>query len=259
MKHNSRQKKNLIILLMISAMALISTACGNDAPVSGQVTATEGETNAPETGKVTETETPAESVEQEEAALEDTPLSLGRIQGGIYTNDYAGFACELDSSWEFYTADELQELPGEVTELFEGTELEEALAETDRIMDMKAECVDEMTSMNIAYQKMSMQERLAYSAMDTEEIIDLALTQADMMKEMYAQAGIEVQEMSKKTIQFLGEECPALWTSSITEGINYYTLQIFDYHVGEYAVTTTLASYVEDQTEELAGLFYKHN
>ena len=34
-------------------------------------------------------------------------------------------------------------------------------------------------------------------------------------------------------------------------------LQFFDFDLGGYAVTTTVASYVEDRTADLAGLFYK--
>ena len=41
------------------------------------------------------------------------------------------------------------------------------------------------------------------------------------------------------------------------EGVPYYTLQLFDYRLGQYSVTLTLASFVEDNTESLLDLFYR--
>ena len=46
-------------------------------------------------------------------------------------------------------------------------------------------------------------------------------------------------------------------TASTIENIPYYTLQLFDYHLGQYSVTLTLASYVEDNTTQLLDLFYE--
>ena len=42
----------------------------------------------------------------------------------------------------------------------------------------------------------------------------------------------------------------------MTQGVPYYTLQIMDYTVGQYGVTLTVSSFVEDKTQQLLDLFY---
>lgn len=245
--------RKLAALAIGLAMVLSCTACGGDEDISGQVSQL-GDQDTSTTSQDETSETSEESGAADEEVA-DTPLSLGRMQGGVYTNEYIGMGCELDSSWTFYAAEELQDLSG-IQEMFEGTEVGEAAQGLEQIMDMKAENADELTTINVLYQKMDLQQRLALSALDEEAIIDQTLSQKDMMIESFAQAGIMVEEMSKKTVTFMGEERVVLWTKAKVEEIDYYTLQIFDYHLGEYSATTTFSSFVEDKTEDMLQLFY---
>ena len=48
----------------------------------------------------------------------------------------------------------------------------------------------------------------------------------------------------------------ALHTIAVVQNVPYYTLQFFDFDLGAYSVTLTLASYEEDNTMSLADLFY---
>ena len=61
--------------------------------------------------------------------------------------------------------------------------------------------------------------------------------------------------MEKVSVTFAGKERSALHTTATIQDIPYYTLQFFDFDLGDYAVTTTLASYVEDNTGNLLDLF----
>lgn len=187
---------------------------------------------------------------------EEATFSLGRIQGGVYTNEYAGFACELDSTWEFYSAEELQDLPENIAELMEGTELGEDIDQYVQIMDMQAECVNDLTGINVLYQKMSMQERLAYVSMDEKELMEYMLTQKDILAESYAQTGIIVEEMSTRTVTFAGEERVGLLTKAKVQDIDYYIFQLFNHDLDQYSVTITFSSFMDDKTEELLNLFY---
>ena len=181
------------------------------------------------------------------------------MQGGVYVNEYMGISCTLDSDWEFYTAEELQELPQNVEELFDGTAAEGMMSNLQIISDMVAENAEELTTMNITYQKMSMQERLAFTGMTNSDVVDAMVTsQKDMLIATYAQAGLNVQEMCKKTVTFCGEECDAVYTACDANGVAYYALQLIDYSLGDYAVTLTVTSFVEDKTEELLALFAKY-
>lgn len=228
-------KKFLVILLVI---ALMLTGCGKSQPAE---------------------EVPAGTIEQHETepVLEEKPVSMGRLEGGTYINEYAGFACDLDSSWTFMGAEELQDIPENTRKLFEGSELAEEVDTLSQFTDMLAENVDQMATINVLYQKHSMQERLAYAVLDESEILDSLLEMQDKLIEAYNQAGFEVDAMEKVTVSFLGETRVALRTSMHLEDIPYYTLQLFDYDLGRYSVTLTLASFVEDNTESLMELFYK--
>jgi len=122
---------------------------------------------------------------------------------------------------------------------------------------MQAENVNDLTIINIGYQRLDMAGRIAYAQMTEEEIVEGTLAQKDMIIEAYTQSGIITESMEKKTVQFLGEEHCALYTVASIEGTPYYILQIYAYNTGEWGVTMTFGSYVEDRTESLLDLFYK--
>lgn len=250
MKHG----KYGLILAVLLAAAIALAGCGKDTDVSGKVEPVQNPTQALPSGTVQQS---TEAPETKAPEQEENPLSLGRLEGGVYTNTYAGFGCELDSSWTFYSAEELQEIPSAVKDAVSGSELGDALEGYDQITDMMAECVDDLTSMNVLYQKLSMQERIAYALLSEEELIDTILEQYDAMVEAYAQAGIDVESMEKVNVIFLGEPRVALKTAATVQGVGYYILQLYNFNLGEYSVTTTLSSYVEDNTESLLDLFYK--
>lgn len=205
------------------------------------------------TGTVEATASPAENEEGEE----ERPISLGRIEGGVYTNSYAGFGCELDSDWVFYSAEELQDLPDSVKDALEGTDMGDLMADLTVISDMKAENAEDLTTMNVQYTKMDAQTRLAYLMLSEEDIMDAMLDQSDILTSSYSQVGIEVDTMEKVEVDFLGEKHWALRTTATQYEIPCYILQIMDYTRGSYGVTLTLWSYGEDTTEDLAGLFYQ--
>ena len=113
--------------------------------------------------------------------------------------------------------------------------------------------------MNIMYQKMSTQERLAFAGMDNDDVVEAMVTsQKDTLIATYAQAGINVHEMYKKTVTFCGEECDVVYMACDVNGVGYYGIQVLDYTLGDYAVTLTVTSFVEDKTEELLTLFSKY-
>lgn len=239
--------------VLVLAMAMAFTACGGDdaEKISGGITPAAVDEKNPEETDVTENQ----GVEEESGKT----TSLGRVQGGMYVNEYMGISCNLDEGWEFYTAEELQEMPEDVAAMFEGTDVEEEMSQMNYITDMSAENAEELTNMNIIYEKMDLQTRLAFKSMTNTDIVDGMLThQKDMLISTYAQAGINVQEMSKKTVNFCGEERDVLYMACDVSGVAYYAIQVFDYSLGEYSVTLTVTSFVEDKTEELLTLFSKY-
>ena len=211
-------------------------------------------------GKTTESSV-AGKVEPAEEATEaaETPVSMGRLEGGTYINEYTGYACDLDSNWAFYTAEELQELPENVQEILADTEIGDNMEGIPQFTDMMAENVEKLVTVNVMYTKVGMQERLVYAVMSDEQIIEEVLKQKDSMIEAYAQAGMDVESMEKVTINFLGQERTAMKTVSNVDGVTQYTLQVFDYHLGQYSVTLTATSFVEDNTQWVMDQFYPVN
>lgn len=260
------KKKLCLTLALLLTLSLLLTACGGDADVSGQVTPQPEASATVPSGNVEPTEPPVPETASPEPTVPETAppeptaaeneLSLGRMEGGIYTNSYVGYACNLDSNWTFLSAVELEQIPATVSDLVKGSELGEALGDTPQFTDMMAENINDLTTMNVLYQKLDMPTRLAYMALSEEEIIDASLDQKDMLIAAYEQAGFTVDSIEKVTVTFLGEERTALHSSMVFQGVPYFTLQFFDYHLGEYSVVTTLASYVEDRTASLMELFY---
>lgn len=241
--------KKIISLLLALAMVLSLAACGSSAsePPKGDIKPLEDtqQESAPE--KQEEQTQPAEE--------EDNDFSLGAMQGGIYENAYAGFACKLDENWVYKTAEELQDVTGLTEEMFEGSDLD--LSSYNQILDMMAECSDPLASINIQYTALSTQERIAHAMAGEEGIIDATLQQKDMLISTYAQAGIDVSAMEKVTVNFCGEERYAIHTTASIQGTNYFILQLFCTNIGPYYVTITLGAFVEDTTPQLAELFYK--
>lgn len=244
-------KKRYLVLVMV--LALVLCACGGPAKeeVSGSIQPAATEAAAPE-AEVSGTVQPAET----EPAATERPVSMGRLEGGVYTNSYTGYGCNLDSSWTYYSAEELQDMPEAVKEAMEGSELGDSIDTLNQFTDMMAENVEALTTMNVLYQKLSMEERLGYAMLDEAEVLELLLEEKDMMVAGYAQAGFEVESMETVTVSFLGRERTALKTSCTTQGVPYYTLQLFDFALGQYSVTLTLASFVEDNTAGMLELFY---
>ena len=224
------------VLVFLTILALLLAGCG---------------TSAPESSVAGTVEPTAES-----AAPAETPVTMGRLEGGSYINDYTGYACELDSNWTFYSAEELQELPNNVKELITDTEMADVIGDVPQFTDMMAENVNDMITINALYQKHTLQERLGFAMLTDAELIDGTLEQQDMMVEAYAQAGMDVESMKRITVTFLGQEREALRTVGTVAGAPFYMVQIFDYHLGQYSVTLTVNSYMEDKTQQTLDLFY---
>lgn len=250
-----------IMCLLLATVMLVLAGCGGKEIPGGTILPEESIQDTqptgilePETEPTTEPATEP-ATEATEPAEEESNLSLGRQEGGTYVNEYAGFQCQLDTNWEFYTATELQELPEQISESTKGTELNTYLDGVEQFTDMMAENVNDMLSMNLVYQKLTLEQRLAYSVTTEEEVVDSILSQADLLIEFYEASGITVYGMEKVQVEFMGQTRFAIYSVNEIQGVPYYTLQLFDGRRGEYSLTLTLASYVEDNTLSLLELF----
>ena len=254
-------KKLICLTLALALLVLCVSGCAAGAPESTVLPGQDTQSTKP-TGTVEPATQPATQPTTEpatepvtEPAEEESNLSLGRMEGGTYVNEYMGIQCKLDSSWTFYTAKELQQLPEQLDEATKGTELNEIMADVEVFTDMMAENVTDLVTINVVYQKLTMSERLAYAVTSEEDVVAQLLEEEQVMSEYYSAAGITLHSMEKVKVTFLGDEHFALLSTCSIQDVPYYTLQLFNGTLGEYSVTLTLASYVEDNTQNLLDLF----
>ena len=272
----TKQTATVSALALMLTLFLLLAGCGQDTTdsVSGILAPSENESTSVPSGTLStgtdtvqaEEEITPDAQEGQESAADSydaepddgqtDAVSMGTLSGGTYSNSYTGFGFTLNKNWTIYPADQLQSLPEDLSELLmEGTDFEGI--EVDMFTDVLAENVEDLTTINVLYQKMDMQSRLLFLNMSEEEIIDTMLEETyDSIVSAYANAGIIIESMERTTVSFLGEERAALRTVASQSDVPYYTLQFFDYDLGQYSVTTTLASYVTDNTESLTDLFF---
>ena len=264
MRQKSGFKKALVLATSI-AMLMGCAACGKSSMdiIEEQMAAMESGGDSSEGN-----DTVSNSYEILEEMMKSTPTptlkpvkketAVGKMENGVYTNSYLGLQCTFDSDWVFYSAAELQEITGAAMELLEESSVAEYLEDMEYFMDMKAENVDDLTTVNVTYTKMSKQDRERYAELTEKEIVERTLASIDAVADSYAQAGMTIKSKEARTIYFLGESRTAQYMYSDYMGTPYYTLQIYDYHTGDYATVVTLASYGQDKTMELLNLFTKY-
>lgn len=233
--------KRLISALLALALVLALAGCSGNKEPGGTITPKNEDTQETTTAPAEETT--------------EATVSLGRMEGGVYTNEYAGFGCELDESWSFKTAEELQDLSQLTEDMLRDSTFADSKYST--ITDMMAENYELLASINVNYTRLSVSDRVTFSTISEETLIDTTLLQKDDMIQSYAQSGIQVSSMEKTQVSFLGEQHYAIHTVATIEDTPYYLIQLFCFNLGgQYNVTLTLASFVEDNTAGLLELFY---
>lgn len=248
-------KKLLALILATLMLCSVLAACsaapakddeGNETPTT---TAPAAETE-PEETEPEETEP-----DETEEAKDGNTVAFGTLEGNLYTNEYAGFQLELDDTWTLMTAEQLQELPENVTAMFEDTAIGETMKSYTQFIDMQATNVNDMSSVNVVYQVKDASLTVAGNILSEEQILDATLAQKDVLISSYAQAGIEVESIEKVTMEFLGRERFAMKTSAKVMGVDYCMVQLFDYSIGDYGVVITIAAFGEEALASVIALF----
>lgn len=183
------------------------------------------------------------------------PVSMGKIENGVYTNTYAGFGCQLDDSWIYSGAQELQELP-ENLEDHKGFE-NEVMSSHPQLFDLQAENEALQSGINVVYTKLGAAERTGYKMRDEENEVDMIVEQKEQIIELYKTSGIEIETLEKKQITFLGEEHFVLHYAATWDGKPYYIMQFSNCDAGTYGITLTAFSFEQDHTQEILEMFYK--
>ena len=253
-------RKKLCLLLSLLLLAAMLGACGGEPEES---TIAPVATQAPESPAAQEPAGEEPAGEEPDAAdgglaEAERQLSLGSFSGSTYTNSYAGFGCTLDGSWTFADAQQLQQLTEASAGLVSEADVENYFSTTNTtsLTDMYAESSEMMATVNVLYSKVSVAERLAYSTLDEEGVIDATLAQSEQLKSIYESMGVSITSTEKVLVNFLGEEHYAMKTVTDTGGVAGYMLQFIDPFRGSYSITTTIVCYGQDNTQAVADMFF---
>lgn len=187
--------------------------------------------------------------------IENVQVKSGKVENGVYTNEYTGVRFAPGDDWVMLGVEDLQDELEDVDKLLEGTAAGEAIEGLDQFMDMQAADSTGLSSVNVVYTKMNIVELGRYMTMDEDAIIEEALGQLDTMKDSYAAAGMEVESMEKHTVTFAGQDRVGIKIVGSVQGTPCYMLQVIDCQKGVYNVTVTMTTVLEDGTEELAQMF----
>ncbi|MDO4732269.1 MAG: hypothetical protein Q4B50_01965, partial [Bacillota bacterium] len=124
--------KKCIAVLLFSALLLCFSAC-MAASVPGEEGSPQMEDKSP-------------------AAEEELAFSLGRVEGNTYENEFLGIGCTLDSSWTFFSQEELSALNNAAEDMLPA-DFTESAAEAEQLYAMYALGENQMDVISINLEK----------------------------------------------------------------------------------------------------------
>jgi len=231
-------KKTAAMLMAIWMLALMLTACGQQAPEQTGGSVKPG---------AAQDQSVAGQVDASQPDEEE--LEMGSVNGGTYTNAFAGIGCTLDETWVFYTKEQIAELNGFLTDGTSDEDMKKMMENSQSVQDMYASSTDGLMTINVVFQNMGL---LLGTTMSAQEYAELHVTQIPDAMEAY---GFEDVAASVTTAELAGEERPAIALTATIQDIPVYEL-IVCLRQGNYIYCVTLCSYTEDVTAQMAELFY---
>ena len=217
--------KKLFAMLMALTILMTMAACGQQTTDEAGGTVDPGAVE--DQGTSGQVDMPADDA--------GTP-ELGSVNGGTYTNEFAGIGCTLDETWTFYTEAQI----AEISQLME---------ENQSVYDMYASSTDGLMTMNVVFQNMGL---LFGTTMSAQDYVELS---AEQLPDAMGTYGFEDVTASVTTAEFAGAECPAIAITATVQDTPMYELLVC-MKEGNYIYCVTLCSYTEDVTAQMAALFY---
>ena len=230
--------KKLAAMLMALMMLLTMAACGQQAPEQTGGTVEPGtQPDQSVTGQVDTAEPDGETPE------------MGSVNGGTYTNEFAGIGCTLDETWVFYTEEQIAEINGFLTDGTSDEDMKKLMEENQSVQDMYATSTDGLMTINVVFQNMGL---LFGTTMSAQEYAELS---AQQLPDAMTTYGFENVTAAVTTMEFAGAERPAVALTATVQDTPMYELVIC-MKQGNYIYCVTLCSYTEDVTAQMAALFY---
>ena len=254
--------KKLFVLLLCLAMVFGLCACGAAAP-RGEIKDASELRNKEKTEHSEAQEEAAEEVEEsaaeeiaeekEEALTPETAepeeaFDIGSVSGGRYENAFLGIGCELDENWTYLDKEQLAEMVGLATEMFEDENYREKIAQADMYQDMYAGRQDGLATVNVMIQNLG----VAGMIMSEKTILD---NSEGELEKSFEAAGMTVVSVERNSGLFAGETHEGIRSELLYQDVPYYVQQ-YGIKAGTHVAVVTLGSFQEDQTAELAECFF---
>lgn len=173
---------------------------------------------------------------------------MAGVEGGTYTNEFLSVACQLGDEWTYLTDEEIAQLNGEIGESLTDEELSEMFSNGKTVQDMYAASADGTATINVIFEDMGV---LYGAALDEDAYINLVMP---TLEDALMQAGMSDIQVEAGSMEFAGADHSTLRVTSTISEIPVYELMVC-VKEGNYMGVITLASYLEDTTEEMAALF----
>ena len=222
--------KSLVCILLAVSMLFVLCACGGN--VEGNVHHGDASENT-------------ENVD----GNSDSNFDIGTVSGGKYENKFFGIGCAMDENWTFATEDQLLDMIGETADQIEDGDLKDSLMNANMFYDMQVASNDGYANINVVIENLG----VMYGTIISED--EYVKQNVEQLPSALAQAGIDVNSCEATTVQFAGAERNAIQSSSVTQGVDLYQLQVIIKN-GSYIAIVTISSYVSDITADIAAMFY---
>lgn len=178
-------------------------------------------------------------------------FSLGKVSNNVYENSYIGIGARFDSSWHFYTEDEIKQINNTAIE-FAGEEYQELMENADVVYDMFAQTDDLLSSVNIAMEKVN---PIQIATVDLKLSLEVSIP---TVTSSYEKMGYKNVKAEVSTVEFAGETRDVLNLTGELNGSTFY-LSTVNMKATSHVVNVTVGSFDKNVVDNTLKSFYALN
>lgn len=183
--------KKIVALLLATVMVFLLVACGSDPKDDGVKQDDPAQTVAP-------SEENPKNDNDEEEPVQKTEVSRGKIENGVYTNDFLGFKFTKPALWVYSTDEEIAAMLNLSAEML-GEKFSQALENNQTMYDMMVMDTLSRSSINVGYENLAMSLATNITEEQYAEVVKALLSNS------YGATGMTYEFTEELDIVNLGE------------------------------------------------------
>ena len=173
--------------------------------------------------------------------------TVGTVENGVYTSEFAGVTCTLDSTWSVLNDAEIAQIVGYTVDMTSDEELKKSLSDGKTLFDMYAMATDSST-LNITVGDLG---AIYGKVVDAKSVAEAS---AKELPEAFKNMGFTDVTTEVVTLTFAGAQHPAIVLKGNYLGVPMYETLVC-MKVGNYTYNITACSYGTDRTAEILNFF----